>query len=388
MALLLAPAPCPAAGQVPTLVKDINAAPETQGSSPGLGVEVGGIYYFAASTFTLGRELWKSDGTTGGTVLVKDVWSGSGGSYPYNLVNASGTLYFTAYDEVNGQELWKSDGTAAGTVLVKDIRSGSSGSYPYNLVNASGTLYFTAYDGVNGEELWKSDGTAAGTVLVKDIWPGSGTSSPWNLVDAGGTLYFTANDGVHGKELWKSDGTAAGTVLVADLTGDIGDSAPTSLTVVGNQLFFNAMTEATGTELFVLALGTAPAIISQPAHIITACGAGTANFGVAVSGQEPLAYQWLFNGGVIPGATGTNHTVGAVTPATAGGYSLVVTNSHGAITSVVAMLTLTNQTPTVVAADTFNAGPDGTLVIPPSALMANDAPGAYHCAHFVLRFLA
>ncbi len=103
-------------------------------------------------------------------------WLGSGGSFPRSLVNVNGTLYFQATDNVTGAELWKSDGTAAGTVMVKDIRSGSLSASPAALTNINGTLYFGANDGTNGTELWRSDGTAAGTVMIKDIRSGSGAA--------------------------------------------------------------------------------------------------------------------------------------------------------------------------------------------------------------------
>jgi len=54
---------------------------------------------------------------------------------------------------MTGYELWKSDGTEAGTVLVKDIAFGSNSSYPWNLTAAGSTLYFMAYDGTTGYEL-------------------------------------------------------------------------------------------------------------------------------------------------------------------------------------------------------------------------------------------
>ena len=55
-------------------------------------------------------------------------------------------------------ELWKTDGTATGTVMVKDIRSGSSSSVEGNILQRqvtlfNNTLYFQADDGTNGKEI-------------------------------------------------------------------------------------------------------------------------------------------------------------------------------------------------------------------------------------------
>src|SRR5439155_18544406 len=122
--------------------------------------------------------------------------------FPRYLVNVSGTLFFNA-DNGTGRELWKSDGTADGTVLVKDINPAGD-SNPVLLTAADGDVFFRATDGVTGQELWKSDGTADGTILVADINPSSG-SYPSGLTDAGGRLFFAADDGTHGSEPWALD---------------------------------------------------------------------------------------------------------------------------------------------------------------------------------------
>jgi ELWxxDGT repeat protein len=131
----------------------------------------------------------------------------------------NGTLYFAALAPMVGAELWKSNGTAAGTVMVKDIRTGNGeSSTPAQLVAVGSTLFFQADDGTNGRELWKSDGTGPGTTMVADINPGGdafvNNEFPGIVVNANGTLFFVADDGTTGDELWKSDGTGPGTVLV------------------------------------------------------------------------------------------------------------------------------------------------------------------------------
>ncbi|WP_157208536.1 ELWxxDGT repeat protein [Mariniflexile maritimum] len=292
--------------QTPYMVKDINLG--TASSNPSKLTAVNNTLFFTVFDASTGLELWKSDGTTAGTVLVKDINPGIGSSNVDRLTNANGTLFFRANDGINGPELWKSDGTAAGTVMVKninpstidnnsnqlaeiisivnevyfmaddgingyelwksngteagtfmvkDINQGAESSYPFNMANIDGMLFFGAFDAANGYELWKSNGTEAGTLLVKNINPGASNGLPSNsyFTNVDGIVLFRANDGVNGLELWKSDGTESGTAMVKDIyPGNNGSTAyssiPLNLKEVNGALFFTAQDGIHGYELW------------------------------------------------------------------------------------------------------------------------------------------
>lgn len=206
--------------------------PLSGSSDPLYMTAVGGLVYFTADDAVHGRELWKSNGTAAGTVLVKDI-TPQGGSRIASLTNVNGLLYFEVRVDEDQIQLWKSDGTTTGTLLIKNFPTVDSYSSLGNFTSFGGKLYFTAGDSSRGRELWKSDGTAAGTVVVKDIYNGGLGSNPRELTVVGDTLYFSADDSARGRELWKTSGTAAGTVIVKDIAAGTNGSAPCELSAVG-----------------------------------------------------------------------------------------------------------------------------------------------------------
>ncbi len=242
-------------------LKDI--APGTASSAPDNLFVFNGYLYFLASTSANGRELWKTDGTSGGTVMVKDINPGSGASvngWYLSPVIMGNYFYFFATDGTNGEELWRSDGTSGGTTLVKDIYPGSSSSVNTwsegsSMLVFKNKLYFIANNGSNGREFWTSDGTGGGTTLLKDIYPGStgGFDIYSYIVNAQDMkMYLRCTEGVNGYELWTSDGTSGGTVLVKDIYAGSSSGMPQAgmvMTLFGN-LYFTGNTSANGYEIW------------------------------------------------------------------------------------------------------------------------------------------
>jgi ELWxxDGT repeat protein len=206
-------------------------------------VIMNGKIYFTGIDVTdvTGRELWVTDGTDGGTQLIKDIYPGTTNSSPRDLFVFNNAVYFFAKTAAHGVELWKSDGTLDGTVEVKDINPGADNGYNDNYTSFfanNNILYFDATDGTNGVELWKTDGT--NTAMVKDINSGAPSSNAENFTALGTEVLFSATDATNGTELWKTDGTT--TVLVQNIASGANSSSPSQFVLFQNKIFFAAST--------------------------------------------------------------------------------------------------------------------------------------------------
>ena len=241
-------------GQFSKLAEINQGSASSLATQKGAMAQVGNTLFFSAENGTNGVELWKTDGTTAGTKLVKDINPGAQGSDPDHFYAVGNLLLFTADNGTQGRELWKSDGTTAGTELLAEIRPGSSSPFEDWFFSLGSTdfqvfqnqLYFRAYTSDDGLELYKSDGTSAGTGLLKSISPGGNDGCQGDFEALNGELYFIGFTFQHGGELWKTDGTANGTVQV---TNNLNET-PEDLKRLGNLLIFVEDDGTSGPELW------------------------------------------------------------------------------------------------------------------------------------------
>jgi ELWxxDGT repeat protein len=292
----------------------------TQAGSLPLGVQPrsadyihrGSIRYVAAATVgdvalfqgwdeAHGGELWRTDGTPGGTSLVADLIPGEAGSEPGNLTSMgayalfianpgdpdahqalmrtdgstvqrlvglgryesvsddlfaghitparNGAFFVSSEQEADGH-LWWTDGTAEGTRVLRSFHSEAwANPFGDDFAAAGRNVFFTVYDKGNGNgELWTSDGTPEGTRVVRDL-AGPGSPGVEDLTAAGKRVYFTAETKAKGRELWMSDGTRRGTKLVRDIRRGPRDTDIEWLTAVGQRVYFTAE-DSHGRELW------------------------------------------------------------------------------------------------------------------------------------------
>ncbi len=123
--------------------------------------------------------------------------------------------------------------------------------------------------------------------------------------------------------------------------------------------FNSNFTQSAESDPLVLNVIAPPLITTQPQGQTVVAG-GSAAFNVAAVGPGPLAYQWQFGGGNLPGATNAALVVNNAQGGSAGSYFVIVSNPFGSATSSVAQLLILAQ--------------PGFTVLPPGS--TNVTPGA------------
>ncbi len=187
------------------------------------------------------------------------------------------------------------------------------------------TLYsLNFYDGIypSAGLIQGSDGNFYGTTYA-DVAAGYGTL--FRVTPDGALVTLVAFDGF-------DDGAHPAAALVEGADGSLYGTTTTG--GPGGQ----------GT-IFRLSITSSPQITSQPANQVALVGAN-ARFSVAVFGAPPLTYQWLRNGtnltdgANLSGAATRVLNLNNVSSASAGTYSVIVSNNLNSVTSAGALLTV------------------------------------------------
>lgn len=221
-----------------------------------------GSLIFSAESDIYGAEPWRTDGTIGGTFLLKDlalgVYSNTGkprSSYPGFMISNNDLVYFTSYQtDLGGYVLYETDGTEQGTQIKKLLSEDLGFRWISEIDIFQDRLMFLALTDKFGTEYWISDEEITEINLLKDIWSGGGDFKDFLLRYDKSTsdnyLYFPADDGIYGKELWRTDGTTEGTVMIEDMTPRAGWSTPWVMSNLGDEFFFYAGNDLIGYSLY------------------------------------------------------------------------------------------------------------------------------------------
>jgi len=304
-----------------------------------------GFILYLSGSANSGLELWQSDGTLPGTVLVMNMGQGvqfSQLGQDLVVTRVGDRAIFQSENAQNGPQLWSSDGTASGTVPLIATPTPSGSGYSQPLLGVAGTHgYYAVYNGTEFQVV-VTDGTVAGTHVLteagqidqngisatqvagddtlafiytyhqdasdnlKHLYAYSPQSNAvTHLLDAPllyagqpivtymGQLYFTGSDPVHSDNPWVSDGTVAGTHILVNLSNvapmAVNDSASSqndaavTIDVLANDSEAGGTIDTTSVQ-----------IVSGPAHgtaAVTASGSVVYTPVTGSAGSDSFTYN-------------------------------------------------------------------------------------------------
>ncbi|WP_435132276.1 T9SS type A sorting domain-containing protein [Formosa sp. A9] len=195
------------------LVDDINSGNENGATYPlNLSSAVlNNELYFIATDGSSSGEIWKTDGINSEASQITKFLNGK-----VTKLTTVGNFIFFLLSIDNTLQVWKTDGTTEGTVLVKDGLSIWNTPTFQGKCNDNFIFTFQAY-GSNKSKVWSSDGTSIGTFPITDEIDGNGsgpggTSALSQYIEFNNKLYFVSRN-----YLYETDGTSENTKIVTSL---------------------------------------------------------------------------------------------------------------------------------------------------------------------------
>jgi uncharacterized repeat protein (TIGR01451 family) len=231
-------------------------------------------------------------------------------------VNASGTSPLSYQWWFNGTN---AAGLNTNTFTLANVQPNQAGGYSVTVVNSAGSITSAVATLTVGTPPGISQQPSNVTVI-------QGQNATFSLVSSG-----SAPLGY--QWCFNSVPISGGTSSSYTVNGATSASSGGYEAIVSNA--YGSLTSAVA-QLTVL---VPPAITTQPTNQTVPAGTAV-NFQVNATGTSALNYQWWFNGTNAVGVGSNVLTIANVQAAQAGGYNVVVTNSAGSITSVVATLTI------------------------------------------------
>lgn len=197
--------------------------------------------------------------------------------------------------------------------------------------------------------------TSNSATLAVNYAPSITTNPISQVVIAGNSVTFSAvaNGYPNPSYQWYKDGTILSgqrnsTLNITNTSSN--DAGSYSVTAS------NSMGSATSSTA-LLTVYNAPSIVTQPISQSVTSG-NNVSFSVTASGSATLTYQWYKDGLSISGANSSSYAITNVSSATAGTYTVTITNNYGSATSNGALLTVTTAT----VAPTISSQPNSTSV--------------------------
>ncbi len=248
---------------------------------------------------------------------------------------ASGTGPLTYAWTKNGVPL---TGATGPDYNIASVSAGDAGTYAVTVAGTCGTVTRTAI-------LTVDEVTTATTLADQTRCPGETATFTTSASGTGPFIYTWTKDGM------PLAGASGPTYTVA--AASAADAGTYAVTVSG------ACTSVVRSATLTVNEATATAALANQ----TRCPGEAITLATTASGTGPFTYAWVKDGNVIAGATGPTYTIGAVTAADAGTYSVAVSGARGTAASSATLTVNENTAATDLASLTRCPGEAATFTV-------------------------